>query len=290
MTASLQILLGGLALGGVIGLLGEGFGILYKTTGVLSIAQGAFMLLGALFYLSIQTPAGWILALLGSFLAVGALGAASYLLLFRRLTGMPPFVVSIATVALSGVLVTAAQLAWGSNVFILHSPLVNYRLRVAHHVSVSGIDLLVVALALLIGIGAEIATRGTRFGLRARSVAEDPFAAVYLGVKVERIASYAWAAAAACAALGGSLYALGSQLDPGTLPNLALIAFPAVLLGGLDSVGGALVGGFAIGFLEQVVTYFGSISEAVPAAYLVMLALMFLMPTGLFGRLELRRL
>lgn len=290
MTEALQIIVGAIVVAGTLALTGEGFAILYKTTGVLSIAQGAFMVLGAFLYTTFQPRITWLGAAIAVILVMLILGAASYVIVFRRLVGAPLFVISIATIGVSGVIVAASQLIWGTGVRTLSSPLNKRSITLLHNVAISGVALTVLSLALVVGIGVEVFSRRSRVGFRMRAVAEDPSAAVYLGVNVQLVSMGAWAVSAATAGLAGVLYSFVSQLNPSTLPEVALVAFPAVLLGGLDSVGGALVGALIIGVIEQIVTVFYAEQAADPMAYIAMLILMFFFPTGIFGRSEVSRL
>jgi branched-chain amino acid transport system permease protein len=96
--------------------------------------------------------------------------------------------------------------------------------------------------------------------------------------------------AAVLAALGGVCYSLGSTLDPSTLPDIGLVVFPAIVLGGIDSVGGAIIGGFVLGLLGSIIgTYLGGQWQD-PLAYLLLLGVLLVRPTGLFGTAEIGRI
>ncbi|MCW2526274.1 MAG: hypothetical protein JWM76_1134, partial [Pseudonocardiales bacterium] len=130
----------------------------------------------------------------------------------------------------------------------------------------------------------------TPVGLRMRAVANNTRLAAYSGVNVVRTSTLAWAIGSLTAGLAGIVYLLGAQPDPGSVYSLGLAAFPAILLGGLDSVSGSLIGGLLIGLLQSSIgVYIGGEWQDV-VSYGVLLAVLLLRPQGIFGGAEVARL
>jgi branched-chain amino acid transport system permease protein len=149
---------------------------------------------------------------------------------------------------------------------------------------------LTLALAVLICGALILALRTTRLGLQMRAVADTSVVAATLGVNVRRVAAISWALAAAVAAVAGIVYSLGTDVSPSSIPNLGLMVFPAVLLGGLDSIGGALLGGIVLAAAQSAAVTLINASWSEVTGYLLLMVVLFVRPSGLFGRREAIRL
>jgi branched-chain amino acid transport system permease protein len=286
-----NVVVNGITNGCIYALIGVGFVVIFRATGVVSFAQGTFMMVGALLFGScIRAGIGMVgaLAIIGAVLLI--IGGAVYWLVFARLVGAEAFIVSVATIGLGTLLEAVGLLIWGPG--IINIPLLfSYR---THHIvgalAVNGEEIFTfvftVALFALIVFGMQ----KTPLGLRMRAVANNPRLAALAGVNVVRMSLLSWAIAAATGGFAGVVYLLGTQPDPGTVYSLGLAAFPAILLGGLDSVPGALVGGILIGLLEaSIATWVGGDWQDV-VSYLVLLVVMLFRPQGLFGSSQISRL
>jgi branched-chain amino acid transport system permease protein len=143
----------------------------------------------------------------------------------------------------------------------------------------------------LIFIGAIFAYLfGTQIGLSMRAVASRPLLAAQSGINVRRVSAIAWGLGGAAAALAGIGYSWSALIDPVGIPDLGLVAFPVLILGGLDSIGGAVIGSCIIALVESAtITWInGETTDVI--VYALMIIVIMIRPTGLFGSRELTRL
>jgi branched-chain amino acid transport system permease protein len=133
-------------------------------------------------------------------------------------------------------------------------------------------------------IGLLVATlQRTVTGLQMRAVADQALLSHYLGINVDWISALAWGIAAGTAAVAGIVMALGASVDEVSIASLGLVAFPAMMLGGLDSIRGALVGGLVLAFIENAVALLLGGEWTAVGAYAVLLVILLVRPSGLFG-------
>jgi branched-chain amino acid transport system permease protein len=286
-----QALVGALVLGSLYSVVGIGFVILYKATRLLNFAQGSLMLMGGFLFYTLNQDVGlpWPLAMLASALGLAVVGAALYMLFFRRLVGAAEFTLVIATLGLSVLLLTVCLVIWGPGTRTLPDQLSRKPVLSLGGLQFSSIDIFSIVLSLVVVFGFDVALRHTRLGIKMRAVADQPLLASQLKVNVNLMSAIAWAIAAFCAAVAGIAYAMRLSIDPVGMTALGLLAFPAILLGGLDSVRGVLAGGFLLALAQSgAAFYFGGQWSNV-TAYAVMLAVLLVRPRGFFGsRLAVR--
>lgn len=286
-----HVLVGTLVLGSVYCLVGVGFVILYRSTGVLNFAQGTFMVAGAyVFYWGVATmELPWVVALLVAALAMMALGAAVYMLMFRRLVGSEGLSKVIASLGLATVMQTILSLIWGPNIRVLPA-ILSFKPIHLGWLSVTRTDLFTIVVAVVIIVALDVSLQRTRVGVRMRAVADRPFLASFVGVNVHAVAAGAWAISSFCAGIAGAAYAMRVSLNPPGISSLGLLAFPAVLLGGIDSIRGALVGGLLLALTQNATSTFigGTWSDVV--GYIVLLGVLLIRPNGLFGKAQISRL
>lgn len=293
----LQTGFSGVALGCKYALIALGFSIIFKATGVINFAQGAFVLIGAYFtYNFTQT---WDLNFylsVGLAMAAGALlGLAIEALVLRRLVNEAPVTVIMVTIGILFVLDNVVTAIWGPDNRNLGDPW-GIDTRDLAGVTVAYRDLWTIAFTGLALAAFFLFFRYSSLGLAMRAAAVDPEAAMAQGIPARRVYRVSWAIAGMVAALAGATLAAGSgQLSPAT-GALALVAFPAMILGGLDSPLGAVIGGIIIGLVQQYTAllapeYFDWIGESfeLVSPYLVMIVILLIRPFGLFGTKEVRR-
>jgi branched-chain amino acid transport system permease protein len=287
-----QAIVGTVVLASLYAVVGIGFVILYKATGVLNFAQGALMLLGALvFYSATQTwGVPWPLAVPLTLVVLGVIGALVYLVFFRRLVGAAEFALVIATLGLSVVLVVVVLMVWGPSTKTLPQLLSRAPLISLGAFDVSALDVFLVGLALLIVVALDQGMRRTRIGTQMRAVADGPLLASLVRINVHKMSAIAWGVAALCAAVAGVMQAMRLSIDPTGIQALGLAAFPAVLLGGLDSIRGVLLGGLLLAAAQNATAFVlgGVWSDVV--AYAVLLLVLLVRPTGFFGSRKVVRL
>ena len=286
-----QIIVGAVTLGCIYGLVGVGFVILYRSTGVVSFAQGSFMLVGALVFYSLTASLGWSLipGLLCATVIMGVIGAGSYLVVFGHVFDSKPFTISVATIALGTLIAAITALIWGSTILNLPNLISFNAIHLPLDLTVTPVNLFTIALAVVVIGSLMVVLKRTRIGLQMRAVADVPALATYLGINVAKVSALAWGLAAATAGTAGIAYSIGTSLDPASIVALGLLAFPGILLGGLDSIGGALVGGVILALVQSATTVLvgGEWSDVV--GYGLLLAVLVVRPSGMFGRKEVIR-
>ena len=287
-----EVLIGGLLSGVMYSLVAIGFVLIYKTSGVLNFAQGAMLLFAALTFVSlIERGVPFVAALPLTLLVMVLLGIAIERAVLRPLINQPPITLFMATLGLSYVIEGAAQLLWGTQVHGLDLGISDTPYDLAG-VFISQFDVFAAAIA-----GAMVALfalffRYTRTGLAFRAVADDQFAALAVGLRLPRVWAAVWTASGIVALVAGLLWGarLGVQFS---LSLVVLKALPVLVLGGFDSVAGAIVGGLLIGAIEKLAEvyvgpFFGGGIEAW-AAYVVALGFLLVRPSGLFGQKPVER-
>jgi branched-chain amino acid transport system permease protein len=282
-----EVLVGGLLSGVMYSLVAIGFVLIYKTSGVLNFAQGAMLLFAALTFVSlVERGVPFPLALLATFAIMVVLGIAIERVVLRPLVNKPPITLFMATLGLSYVIEGAAQLIWGTQVHGLDLGIDDTPFEVAG-ILISKFDLFAAAIAAAMVALLTAFFRYTRIGLSFRAVADDQFAAFAVGLRLPRIWATVWTAAGAVALVAGLLWGarLGVQFS---LSLVVLKALPVLVLGGFDSILGAIVGGLLIGASEKLAEvyvgpFFGGGIESW-FAYVVALAFLLVRPAGLFGQ------
>lgn len=283
----LEVLTGGLLSGVMYSLVAIGFVLIYKTSGVLNFAQGALLLFAALTFVSlVERGVPFALALAVTFAIMVALGVGIERAVLRPLTNKPPITLFMATLGLSYIIEGAAQLIWGTQVHGLELGIEDVPLEIGG-VLISQFDIFAAAVAAAMVLLLSLFFRYTRIGLSFRAVADDQFAALAVGLRLPLIWASVWAAAGLVALVAGLLWGarLGVQFS---LSLVVLKALPVLVLGGFDSILGAIVGGLLIGASEKLAEvyigdYFGGGIESW-FAYVVALVFLLIRPSGLFGQ------
>jgi branched-chain amino acid transport system permease protein len=290
-TTFFQLLVAGVALGCIYALVALGFTIIYRASQVINFAQGALLLVGAYLVSWFALDRGWpfAVAVLLALTMTALLAMIFQVVVLRFTVGQPVFTVVMITIglniALSGAvppLFGGTQRSigdpWGSSSVNLGSVVVNW-------------DKVWTIVTTLVILGMFFAfNRFSRYGLAMRATAMDEEAALAVGVPTRRVHALAWGLAGAVATVGGFfLAAFPSSLEP-SLAAVALRAFPAIILGGLDSPLGAVVGGLVIGVVEVLTagyqpnyaSWLGDNFYTV-APYILMILVLLVRPYGLFG-------
>ena len=311
------LLIQGWSLGSVYALVGFGFVATYKTNKVLNFTLPFLGAAGALILSSLVSdggfginrrrgknpltsiaghPVGWVLCLVTALVLVGAIGALVERLVIRPLSGRSPFILTMATLA--GALIL--------EVVVGHAP-ISRRLAMpwgtasigidGADVSVSTLVICVLAPAVLVGVAGF---NRTWFGIAARAMADDEEAAVSMGINRSRVMATAWALAAALGMLAALAFAvppLGAGIfATRSMPSLFFRAIPVLAIGGWDSYGGVYVAGITIGLMQVMVGGLwgeyasflgGGYTTILP--YIVMLVVLMIRPTGVFGQAAVRR-
>lgn len=298
MTALLQNLFAGVALGATYALIALGFVIIFKATGVINFAQGGLLALGAYlgYTFTDNVAVGFAVAAMLACALTALVGAGFQRLVLTRMVGQPVFAVVMITIGLLFVLEPLVTVIWGFEQRTMTNPWNVERVELAG--LVLGVrDLWTIGLTAAVVAAFFLFFRYSRLGVAMRATASDPEAAVAHGISARRVFAAAWAISAALAALAGIALAAGpGGLNP-SIGAIALAAFPAMIVGGLDSPGGAVLGGLVIGLAEaltrgyqdQFLVWAGP-NVAVIVPYLIMIVILLVRPYGLFGTPEVRRI
>jgi len=268
-----------------------GFVMIFKSSSVLNFAHGELLAIGAYFFLALATwgglpiPVTFFLALGGSFV----FGLLVERIFLRPLIGEPLIFVIMLTVGLAAMFKGSILLLWGGNLYTYPDFLPKFlgihwgSIRIP---PVYGAVLIIGTLFLvLFGLFFKFSSQG----IYMRSVADNQRAALSLGVNVKRVFALSWAIAALVAGMSGMVLGIINGVNVHSLSAIGMKVFPVVILGGLDSIGGAIIGGIIIGLLE---TFTGgylspSLRDVVP--YVVLVLILLVKPYGLFGLKEIER-
>lgn len=294
MTIFLQLVVTGIVVGMIYALAALGFVLIYKASRVINMAQGYFVAVGAFGALAIAqvTHIPFVLAVIASLAGSFLLGILVERLLLRPLIGEPVIAVIMVTIGLAAVLRGAILLFWGAGNFGFPQLLPESPLSLGPLI-VSPVHLGALVISLVFLAVFAVFFRSTTLGVAMRAVADDQQAAQSLGVSVRRIFAASWAIAAVVAAIAGIVVGSINGLNADALSFIGLKVFPAVILGGLDSVPGAVVGGITIGVLENLAGGYldplvgGGTKEVAP--FVVLVLVLMLRPYGLFGTVEIER-
>ena len=293
MTALVESLLRGLGTGSIYALLALGFVIIYKATRVISFAQPAFMLTGAVLVTYLVTNVGFFAALPIAALLTGGLALGVERLAVRPMVGRPVFTVAIITLGIDIAVRVIVNGFIGLNVRQVNDPWGLKTLRLGGIVvEQRHLAMLITTAVIVAGLFAFF--RYTRMGLAMRAASFDQEAALAQGVSVGAVFALSWALAGALAAVAGTFAAVGSSVNE-ALWLIALTALPVIILGGLDSLPGAVVGGLAVGVVQELTATYqsnfpwlgGNVSVVTP--YVLMLLVLLVKPYGLFGTREVER-
>jgi len=290
----LQLVVSGIVTGGIYALIAIGFVVVYKATGVINFATGELMMLGAFFaWTAMAAGAPFAVALVVASVGAAAVGAAVERVVLRPLLGQRAISVIMVTIGLSSIFKGLAQIVW-SGEYRSFPPIFPRKPVVLGPVILPSRQAYPFLIALAAVLALWLLFRHTRIGTAMRATADDQATAFSMGIDIRRVFSQSWMMAAVTAALSGVVIGAIGGISP-QLGAVGLRIFPVVILGGLDSVGGALVGGVVMGVLENLAGGYldplfegGGVKEVAPFVALVLILVA--RPFGLFGRREIERL
>jgi len=284
----LQLALSGLSIGSIYALVGLALVLPFKASGIVNFAQGEIVTFGAYLALILSGLGLPYLAVVPLVLVGAAMfGMATERLLIRPIANQSEFTLVIVTFAIGFIIKAAIRLHWQDNTFSIDAPFVGpplalgaLRLNPAYLVFILSTVVVVAALFLFFGY--------SKFGKAMRATALDPIAAKLMGIRIGSVFSAAWALSTMLGAFVGLLLAPVIGINP-EIGHLILKGLVAAVIGGLSSLGGAVVGGLLLGLLETYAgAFFGAtFKNLVPFGVLILLLL--LRPQGLAGASSVRR-
>jgi len=292
-----EVLIGGLLAGVMYSLVALGFVLIYKASGVFNFAQGAMVFFAALTFVGLQEKTGlpfWVVLLLTLAVMV-LLGVLTERIVLRPLVNQPQITLFMATIGLAFFIEGLAQLMWGTEVRRLDLGLQDEPIAALMDgagILVSKFDLTAALVAGILVAVLAVFFNKTRIGRALRAVADDHQAALAVGIPLKQIWAIVWSVAGFVALVAGLLWGARNGVQF-ALTFVALKALPVLILGGFESILGAIVGGLIIGASEKLAeVYIGPmIGGGIEGWFAYMLALLFLLvrPEGLFGEKHIDR-
>ena len=292
----LEVLVGGLLAGVMYSLVALGFVLIYKASGVFNFAQGAMVFLAALTFVSLLERGVNFWLAIGITLAVMVvLGIAIERLVLRPLVNQPQITLFMATIGLTFVLEGLSQIVWGSQPHGLEIGIPDVPMQWLSEttgINVSQFDLFAAAVAGVLVAVLAVFFQTTRIGRALRAVADDHQAALAVGIPLRQIWAIVWTVAGFVALVAGIMWGARNGVQY-ALTFIALKALPVLILGGFESVAGAIVGGLIIGASEKLAEVYlgpyvgGGLESWFP--YVLALAFLLVRPEGLFGEKRIER-
>jgi len=290
----IQLLINGLIVGALYGVVAMSFVLIYKSTQVVNFAQGEFLLIGAwvCWWLLTKYQVPFWLGMPITLVFMLIFGVALQVIILRPMIGEPIISVIMVTIGLSTVFQAMMKWIFGTNLqpfpAVFQTQTVNiFGLQIQTIYLMS----LTVSFALIAGLGWFF--RYSKYGLAMRATAYDQQVAQSLGISVKSVFAMAWAISAIVSAVAGVVVAVVNGVSAG-LSAYGIKVFPAAILGGLDSIGGAVLGGLIVGVLENLAHFvdseylhWGNLYEIAP--FYVLIIILMVKPYGLFGTKNIER-
>ena len=286
---SLQLVANVVVLAAIYALVSTGYILIYRVSRVLNLAHGELMMVGA--YLLVATAGLFggdpLLALTLAAISGLVMGIVVYVALMRWMTGEAVLAAVLTTIALGILLRGLSVLIWTTQQFY-PGAMFGWRnppVHIAPGVQISAASLAIVLLTIGVYVGLFVFLQFTRWGVRMRAAGQNPLLAEQRGIRLHGVYAFAWGLSTFTASLAGMLLALDSGVES-TMATIGLKAFPAALVGGLDSLLGALIGSLIVASAEIAAIQYVNplLSDVMP--FLVLLIVLAIRPWGLFGSRE----
>jgi len=291
----LNALASGLSLGALYAVMALGFVVIYRATGVLNFAHGAFLLVGVYVASVVSESHGYLVGVLAGLLTGAVVAVVAETVFLRHSRTRDHVTLTILTLGLNLLVVTEVSRRIGTETLPLRDPIGNDVVEIGA-ITMPTVRLVALVVAVLAITVFLLLFRFTSWGLAMRVSNQDGEVAALMGVRLSVVSWTSWAIGGALAVLSGLF--LASFPTPGVTPGLAdtaFRAFPAAVIGGLGSVGGALVGGLLLGMVEAfAATYEGSLGGWAHnlsgiSAWVLLLVVLLLRPQGLFSAKQVQR-
>jgi branched-chain amino acid transport system permease protein len=285
-----EVLIGGLLAGIMYSLVALGFVLIYKASGVFNFAQGAMVFFAALTFVSLlERGVNFWLALVITLAAMVVLAMAIERIVLRPLINQPPITLFMATIGLTFVIEGLSQLMWGSQPHGLDLGIDDVPMQWLLdkvNINISQFDLFASGIAAVLVASLAVFFHYTRIGRALRAVADDHQAALAVGIPLKHIWAIVWAVAGFVALVAGLMWGSRNGVQY-SLTFIALKALPVLILGGFESIPGAIIGGLIVGSTEKLAeVYIGPmVGGGIESWFAYVIALLFLLvrPQGLFG-------
>jgi len=286
------LLLGGLTSGALYALVALGIVLVYKATGTINFAHGEFLMISGFLAYSLYVFAGlpYLISILGAVLLAFLLGAIAERIAFRPLMHANMVSLVLATVGVSFILNGSGRMLWGCRGdYLAFPPLLPPDPIIIGEIILVPQQLVVLAGAMVVMVAFALFFRLTRIGKTMQATADNPKAARLVGIRVEQVHMLAFGVGAAIAGAAAALMAPITLLYPDIGFSLFIKGFAAAVLGGLNSMAGALLGGFLIGVIESLAGGYIATSFLEVSAFIVIMVTLIFKPRGLLGLNAVRR-
>jgi branched-chain amino acid transport system permease protein len=294
----IEVFFNGLSMGAIYALIALGFVLIFKSTGILNFAQGELCMIGAFicYHFSTLLNVPFLLSFLIA-IAIGVLlGILIDLLFFRRMVGEPIFSTIMITVGLASILTCISGLIWGHDFYSIRSPIMGKTVAIGG-IMFSQVSLYTIGAMVLLFLLFILFFKRSLLGVAWKGTAEDSDVAGLMGINVKKMRMIAWAVATIVAVIAGVFLAEISFVHS-SMSHTGIKAMSAAILGGMKSIGGAVLGGIIIGLVENFVAsyvsgmdmagfHFGDIKDV--TAFAIMIIVLMVRPHGLFGEEEVER-
>ncbi|HVW44032.1 MAG TPA: branched-chain amino acid ABC transporter permease [Amycolatopsis sp.] len=291
MSTFLQLVVNGLGKGAVYALLALGFVIIFKSTEVINFAHGSLVLFGGYIVVVTRESLGWAGASVLGIVSAGLLALIIERLLLSRPKLADPASLALLTIGVDVIVTEEIVRRIGVRVPFIGDAWDAKPVRIGE-ITLFRTHLIALAVAAVLITAFYLAFKYSNWGVAMRAQAENREAAALMGIRTSRVTATAWLVAGLLAGVAVLFIATqdfsGAGLSRGT-HSIALAAFPAAILGGLDSTAGAVVGGLVVGIVEALSAQYISFDFSKSAVFLVMLVVLVIRPSGLFGTRESTR-
>jgi len=293
--ALLQAIISGILVGATYALVAMGIVIVYRSSGIFNFAHGAIILVEAFVFWTLTSLAQWPLGLcvLITVATAYAIGAGIEFLAMRPLLGQPILPSIMMTLGLSMLFIGIYEVVWGHRGPVTFPEFMPMGHWVVGEIVIGQANTIILGAAILLLLLFNLFFRFTDTGKQVQAICESHIIAQSVGIDVKRVLSFVWVIACGCAALAGILVgatgSVGIHLD-----ELVFMVIPVIILGGLESMGGALIAGLIVGLVEMISAAFidpiigGGFRQVAP--YLFLLIILIVKPYGLFGWKRIERI
>jgi len=285
----IQQIISGLAVGCVYGLIALGFVLIFKATEVINFAQGEMIMIGAFIAYSLITffNVPFVLAFLLTPIICGGIGIVLERVLIRPLVGEPVVSIIMVTIGLAITLRAFAGMIWSYDTLDFPHVFSEEAIKISGIV-ISPVDIWVILVSLGLVILLFLFFKFTTLGISLQASAQNPLASLLMGISVKRVYSMTWAISAMVGAVAGIIISPITFLSA-NMGFIGLKAFPAAVIGGFNSIPGAIVGGVIIGISENLAGIYLPLWFKDIFAYVVMMAVLMIRPEGIFGTHEQKK-
>lgn len=278
-------------LAGLYSIIALGFVLLFRAAGIFNFATGQMLMLGTYLYFQFTTQyhLPFLVGLVAALVMMAALGAVIHVALLKRLAGLEHWSYAVLTLGVSVVMAQIVALLWGDQARNVSLPLPNFALHTSGQIALTTSSVVTFLTAVLLLVGTLALIRYSKWGIQMRAASENPVLASQSGIDIDRVFIIGWAATGIILTAGGIVYAYSTILTL-SIGDIGIRGFAPAFVGGMDSAAGVVPGALIVALVENLaVVYFGeSVRDA--AVMMVLLVVLAVRPTGIFGTPRVRRI